>query len=335
MSFRLTFSRPLLEAMREAGLTDVEELARSVGIDPSMPEHANEEQIDALFSLAIERSPPWYGLLVATHIRSALFDIVGHAANSATLGEALHKLAHYKYEETGDWVVVERGPQQTTIRFNLDGKKHARQRLEFEQAFFVIFARELVGDNLSPVLVVNEFSEPEGECHRYISLFKCPIIFSGRENELVFTNVDWARPLSSASRNFSPSIMEQGGRLDKNWKKLDISSHVQELLRFKPSLTMVHVADRLKVIPRDLQRKLRIKKTSFKFLSEENKIQYACRYLRKGGHDPRKLQRDLGFATIKDFARALEQWSKTEQWSDAAPELRAIRIQVEDYLRKG
>ncbi|WP_394847338.1 AraC family transcriptional regulator ligand-binding domain-containing protein [Pendulispora brunnea] len=314
-------SRALLEAMR-AGLADIEDLARSVGLDPTMPEHASVEQVYDLFSLAAAKSPPWFGLIMGTHIDSELFDVV--AANSTTLGEGLQKLAYHKHEMSGEWRDIVREAERTTIRFKLTEGPFARQRQDFETSFSLRCARHLVGDEaLEPVRVAFEFERPAPEYYaHYVSTFKCEIFFNARNSELVFNSVDWARPISRASGDVPSSITQRGGRLDERWRGRNKSSRVREVLRTKPSSSIEEVAARLNLNRRDLQRQLQEEGNSFTQLVEEVKIRIACRCLQTEGYNLRKLRLELGYDTEQKLLRALEQWSRK------SPELRELLERV-------
>jgi AraC-like DNA-binding protein len=305
----------VLALVREAGF-DADALAREIGA-PSLSARLLPAQAETLLARTLDRiGDPDLGLRLGAVVRPELFGIAGFAAMAApTFGEALERLARFKRMLWIDQLELETIEEGQRVRAVIAGELHARLRADFELAFVVAFGR-MVTDRaeLKPRRVELRGTAPAAPRRaKYEALFRCPVEFEQRFDEVIFSRVDLRRPLVSHSPELSTLFNEHAERLLAESGSERASERaraaVRRLLRGEvPGVG--EVARALGMSVRSLQRKLTAEGTSFAALLEGTRQEVACELLTHTASDVAEISFMLGFSSPNSFHRAFRRWKR-------------------------
>jgi AraC-like DNA-binding protein len=312
--------RAAVGAARAAGL-DVAELLRRWEIprasleDPDFryPRHRWVELWQEVEDLSGDAS---IGLHAAERLPAEHFDIVDYlVASSEDLGAGLQRFERYfaivstgvehRLREAGDVVYLERF-------YAPDAVTRVPHPAEFAFACVVLRIRPLTAGDWRPRSVQFAHRAPSslGE-HRRV--FGCPVSFDAEVSAIAFDRQSLAIPMKAPRpelcRLLEAHGQEQLRRLPPPESFLDVVRRglLEELRGGDPELS--HVARKLGMSGRTLQRRLRDLGTSHQTLLEEVRRDLALRYLKDASLAVTEVAFLLGFSEVSNFYRAFRRWT--------------------------
>jgi AraC-like DNA-binding protein len=307
----------LLAACERCGVSRELVLGRA-GLDATRvaPEaRLSEQELFRLWSAALELSRnDDLSLLAAEASPPGAYGVVDFLLSHApTLGEGLARAARYfSLIHTGVRLATLEGPEECA----LDVGHHpdpvaARPAGEFSLAMFALRLRQNAGADLSFVRVECAYPEPHDrrELDRF---FASPLRFGAASNRLVLSKRDWDRqPLKSEPELFR--VLEDHARRveeelpdDSRWAAQVRKLVAEELKGGRPLAS--HVAKRLGMSERSLQRRLKEEGENFSLLLDELRARHAAVYLKDKRLSQVEVAHLLGFSDVSAFHRAHRRW---------------------------
>lgn len=303
------------QGLQAQNLYDAVRLDPSVLLDPDNRIPFN--QLVALYEKAAELTgDDNFGLHIGQSINPTAFDVVGYCAlNSPTLGAAFARVARYHSIWTdGALFTVETANDTSAIVYSYaDTSIHDhRQDAEMTLATVTTLCRNIASPDFAPTSVEFQHDAPR-DTSEHRQLFRCPIEFRAPSNKLTFASSFLSLPIAKADASLC-------ALLDR---------HAEELLaKFPPQHSLIdqvrsiiaaelrggdpaleHVAERLSLTPRTLQRKLQELGTSHNELLDQMRRQLAMRYLREREMAICEVAYLLGFSESSSFHRAFKRWT--------------------------
>ena len=312
--------RAAVGAARTAGL-DVAELLRRWEIpraaleDPDFrfPHHLWVELWQEVENLT---GDPWIGLHAAERLPAEHFDLIDYlVASSEDLGAGLKRFERYfaiistgvahRLREAGDLVYLERF-------YAPDAVTRVPHPAEFAFTCVVLRVRPLTAIVWRPhsVRFAHRAPPSAGE-HRRI--FGCPVAFDAEVSAIAFDRQSLTIPMKAPKpelcRLLEAHGQEQLRRLPSQASFLDLARHalLEELRGGDPELT--HVARKLGMSGRTLQRRLSEIGTSHQALLDEVRRDLALRYLKDASLAVTEVAFLLGFSEVSNFYRAFRRWT--------------------------
>jgi AraC-like DNA-binding protein len=308
----LTVPRAVQILMVEIGI-DLDALARKAGV-PSISSKLTPPQMDTLIDSAFEAvGDESMGLSAGADVRPELFGVVGLSAMAApTLGVALARIDRYKQIFSVDTIelVSGRGASRVRVLLNAPRGPHARARADMELAFILSFSRRMTRTRVTPLRVDLRGPAPAHRA-RLEAFFGSPVHYEQRDDAILLSSLDLARPLSSSSTELSGLLGPRAEQLLIESGSEDAVAQVRAVLRRMlngDEPTMGAVARALGTSPRSLQRRLAEARTSFAALLNEVRHELACERLVHSDIDLAEISFLLGFADARSFHRAFKRW---------------------------
>ncbi len=296
-------------------------LYAAVKLDPSVlldPDNRIPfDQLVALYEKTAELTGDNdFGLHLGQNINPTAFDVVGYCAlNSPTLGAAFARVARYHSIWTdGALFTLETSNDTSAIVYSYADSsiKEHRQDAEMTLATVATLCRNIASPDFAPTSIEFQHDAPR-DTSEHRQLFRCPIEFRAPSNKLTFASSFLSLPIAKADASLC-------ALLDR---------HAEELLaKFPPQHSLIdqvrsiiagelrggdpaleHVADRLSLTPRTLQRKLQELGTSHNELLDQMRRQLAMRYLREREMAICEVAYLLGFSEPSSFHRAFKRWT--------------------------
>lgn len=311
----------------------VDPILKQCGIEPRSLDNPDtliryRQFLQALQCACEVTGMPSFGLHLATRQPMTILGPVGFAmAEAPCLGAALQKLADYFHLHSNGGVVqlvVQDGTacwRYEILMSNLPGI-HVQEDLA--AALGVKFIRHFLGSDWEPDYVTLQRSTPPSS-GPYRALFRCPIHFEADSNQLVFSADLLNQPLSTGNSQLH-------GILNQHLQMLDTSiaaiarTDVQKaaLLCLKSGdCALGHVAARLGISPRSLQRRLQQEGTNFRNELDLVRVRIAKRHLAESKMSVTDLSDLLGFSDLAAFSRAFRRLTglSPRQWRQSVPAL--------------
>jgi AraC-like DNA-binding protein len=269
-----------------------------------------------------------FGLRVACEIPDGYGGVLEYLlCTSATLSSGYQRLSQFiriGYDESD--LRVHEEPLQVRLTRSASG---SRQYDEFLLGYLMTRGRRACGVDWTPRAAAFGHAAPADRA-LLEAIFRCPLAFGARQNELRFDRevgqvpllktdlplqavlIDYARSLIARQ----PAQGDLQGRLS--------AAILAEMPRQLP--TTASVARALKIEPRSLQRQLEKQGTTFARVREEHRRQLALRYLEDASLSIGEIAFLLQFAEIAPFDRAFKRWMGTSPsayrarlWTKPAP----------------
>jgi AraC-like DNA-binding protein len=256
---------------------------------------------------------PTLGLRLGDGARSEVYDVVSLAAlHSATLGEAMQKLARYKRLTCPEDIHIElsRDEAAVSMRWML-AEGHAPQFL-IDAVFAAHLALAERGTGRSIRLRRLELTRRPTASDVLHAHFHCELRFNAAQDRIVYERADLDLPFITHDQDhlarllptLEASLQEQSATTslrDKVWNVLARGMRGSHL-------RMAQVADALHLSPRTLQRKLGEAGTSYQQLLDQVRRHLAQRLLNATDLDTGEIAFLLGFEELNSFNRAFRQW---------------------------
>jgi AraC-like DNA-binding protein len=311
--------RPLISGLRRLG-HDPAGIFQAIGIDDrSLTDPDGRVPVSvatALFTRGVEQTGDAnLGLHLAEQAELSAFDVHFYAmASSPTLGAAFERLCRYQrlIHETSR-VDLEIDGERAALRHQLAGGRTApRQTAEFLLTAWVRAGRVVTGMDWNPLEV--RFAHPAPDDVRdHVRVFGCPLHFTMGENALILP----------ASLLHAPCVRADAGliavldryavdRLEDAPRTTSVADRVRTLLREElrgGEPTAVHMAARLKMSVRTLNRALAAEGTSHRELLDALRRDLAARFLKSRDASIAEVGFLLGFSELSSFHRAFKRWT--------------------------
>lgn len=304
------------------GVRDAGAIAEDHGLSLSTLDRADarapQQAYNALFeALAARAADPDFGLHFAEALDLDAFDVVGHlAAKSATLGEALDRVARYsRIVHDGGRFEIDSNGARALVFPGCRGLIHQvpRQVAEFSAASVITLARVATGAPIVPVAVELRHPRPS-RITEHRRVLQVEPSFGAAENVIVLDRAALDLKIVSQERAVAAYLdayaRDALTRLPP--EEEDLASKVQrlvvtELARGDTSAT--RIGKLLGMHPRTMQRRLAELDTSLAALVDEARASLARRYLADDRLAVGEIAFLLGFSDPSNFHRAFRRWT--------------------------
>jgi AraC-like DNA-binding protein len=310
--------RGIAEVLAGEGL-DVRRLCGAAGIDIATLDIPGArfptEKLSRLWELAAEWSRnPAIGLAQSNVAKPANFDVVGYAMMSCpTLLASFERLLRYLHI-LSDGIAIDAHHDEGGFRVSFqllgEGRPAPRQRVEFILVTVVTFCRWFAGRDLQLLAVELAYPEP-ADVAPYRDAFRCPIIFNGMRNSLLFCIADIAAPLLTSNAQMAKLHEQFASEYLERFDRAEVSYRAREaIVRLLPDgePRRGELARALCMSERTLQRRLGQEGTSFHRLLNDTRRELAERYLGRLHLSLAETAYLLGFADHSSFSRACKRW---------------------------
>ena len=274
-------------------------------------------QLVALYEKAAELTGDNnFGLHLGQSITPTAFDVVGYCAlNSQTLGAAFARVARYHSIWTdGALFTVETTNDTSAVVYSYaDTSIHDhRQDAEMTLAIVTTLCRNIASADFAPTFVEFQHDAPR-DTSEHRRLFRCPMEFRSPSNKLTFPSTFLSLPIAKADASLCALLDRHAEELLAKFPpQHSLVDQVRSIITAElrggdPSLE--HVADKLSLTPRTLQRKLQDLGASHNELLDQMRRQLAMRYLREREMAICEVAYLLGFSESSSFHRAFKRWT--------------------------
>jgi AraC-like DNA-binding protein len=318
----------LLDRLAALGV-DIERLLHTAGLarsrfQPPKARLTTSEFFAMWGALADLGGDPDIGLRLGSSALPHQYDVVSSAAlHSATLGDALLKLARYKRLVCPEQVAIETHEDEARVRFEwlLARSSPPQQLIDATFAGTLTLARR---GTQQPIMLerVELARAPGGTAHlnRY---FGCEVRFDAAADVLVFPKVALAEPFVTYNSDLQAMLVSGlEAQLGADSKPSSLADDVRCALRRgmsgeRPSIDKI--AKNLGLSARTLQRRLEEAGTTYQRLLDEVRHESARRLLASTEVDTEEVAFLLGFEEYNSFTRAFQSWEGTtpKQWRGA------------------
>jgi AraC-like DNA-binding protein len=296
-------------------------ILRRAAIDPAALA-ARDARLDhdaacALWELVTAEHPdPIVGIHFAQGLTASSLGVVGYLAmSSATALDALHRVGSYHSLVKGDGAVtIEERHGEVRI---VDGPGPDRSPWARHLAEAVIFAYRFCIEQWSARTVIPRKVRFQHRAPRESELveraFGCRVTFGAPVNEIIFATADLRVPFvtrDAALVEYLSPVADQ--LLDALPHSDTLLGSVERAIRLDlPSgdISLGHVAHRLGVGERTLQRRLRDRSLSFQEIVDRVRRTAATRLLDDPGLGLEDVAFLLGYADTSSFRRAHKRWT--------------------------
>ncbi|MEH6649471.1 MAG: AraC family transcriptional regulator [Motiliproteus sp.] len=274
-------------------------------------------RISKVMRLAVEASGDEnFGLMVAKYIRPTSWHALGISIwASQCMRESFDRLVRYRrmfntaleidMEEKDEHVIA-------TIHFPKTYKPLLCDTdMDAIIATIVLTCRHAAEGNFRPIRVHLSRPLPKN-AQGFERLFRCPIIFSAEQNQIIIARKDLESPLPTRNAELAvlndQLIQEYIARLNRHDIVNQVYSKLMETLgREKPD--QATLASALHLSKRNLQLKLRQAGTSYQEILDQLRTELAKQYLQQSHLSINEISYLLGFSKVGSFTRAFRQWT--------------------------
>ena len=315
----------LLDRLARLGV-DVDQLLRAAGVarsrfQPSKARLSTHEFFALWGALERAASAPDLGLRLGSSALPHQYDVVFSAAlHSATLGEALHKLARYKRLVCPEQVVLEVANGEAKIRFEWLLADTNPPQFLIDATFTGTLALARRGTEKTIVARRIELLRSRGNEALLQQYFGCELRFGAAADALVLDQAALAEPFVTYNSELQ-ALLVSGleDALSARVKEHSLTDDVRAALRHNMSgerPTLDKIAKALGMSSRTLQRRLEDAGTTYQSLLDEVRRESARRLLAKTDVDAEEVAFLLGFEEYNSFTRAFQAWegATPKQW---------------------
>ena len=256
---------------------------------------------------------PTLGLRLGDGTRTEIYDVVALAAlHSATLGEALQKLARYKRLTCPEDINIElsRDEAAVSMRWMLAEGHTPDFLIDAIFAFHLALAERGTGRSIR--LRRLELTRRPIAVDVLSAHFQCELRFNATQDRIVYDRADLELPFVTHDQDHLATLLPT---LEASLQELSATTSLRDkvwnvLARGMRGghLRMAQVADALHLSPRTLQRKLGEAGTSYQQVLDQVRRHLARRLLDATDLDTGEIAFLLGFEELNSFNRAFRQW---------------------------
>jgi AraC-like DNA-binding protein len=304
----------------EARGMDPEPVFRAAGVDPAALKVPGK-RVPVRTALRLWQvvddavRDPAFGIEVARQMHGAAMHGLGYAwLSSATLGEAMRRLARYFHVLTDVWSLqLSESPHGTRMTFVFAApSRHPSLWLhDWMVAGLVRLCRITYGEAFAPLGVTLVRSRPDPVAP-FTDWFRCPIEWDADTASMRCRPEELVQPLPTSNPDVALAneriMLEYLERLDRADIAAQVRRRILELLPSGPP-TQLEIARALALSPRTLHRRLAEAKTSFAELLDETRRELAAGYLQRTDYAIAEVAYLVGFAEVSSFNRAFRRWT--------------------------
>lgn len=317
-SDQIALPSALSARLRTLGV-DIERVGQLAGLPEGLLSERHEKvklstrQFFDIWRALAQVSDTSFGLRLGGEVPSEHYDIASVAAlHSATLGDALQKVARYKRllcpEEL---MLVEDGDSiRLHTRWTM-AKSHAPELLiDAMFASIITLCRRGTGQAIHPrAIELTRRPDPSSPLPHY---FGCPVHFNAPLDVLVFDRALMHQPFITYNQDMLTVLLPGlEVELARSLQGDSLPNQVMAILGRsmrgqRPSVNSV--AAELYVSPRTLQRRLQQHGYSYQQLLDKTRHRTACQLLADTSLELGEIAFVLGFEELNSFSRAFMQW---------------------------
>lgn len=257
------------------------------------------------------------GLLIGSRALDDGYSVAGAVAlHAPNLAKALETHARYKRLTCPERVVIEVGSGEASIHFHwiLATSDVPRLLVDGSFASFVALARRGTGGEARPKRI--ELARRKADVSLLRDHFRCEVRFDAHLDRIVFEESALSLPFVTADAEafavLVPGLEAQlVGRSRRRTLRDDVRITIARNMSSGARPTVGHVARRLHLSARTLQRRLGEEQTSYQEQLDEVRRASARRLLANTDLDAVEIAFLLGFEEPSSFARAFRTWERT------------------------
>jgi AraC-like DNA-binding protein len=290
------------------------------------------EELFGLWQAIAEVSDdPVIGLSLGSEDRLERNDPAAIAALcSQSFRDAVGRMARYKQLTCPEEIRISADQDETAIEFVwlLARGEEPSVLVDLCLSWILGIGRRGTGNQVRPLRL--ELMRPSAQRKRLEAHFGCRVRFGAPRNALVFRAGDLERPFVTHNQELlamlAPQLEEELGARESGQTLGDrVKATVKRLLAGqRPSLP--HVARRLGLSARTLQRRLTDSGATFQVIVEEARRELAHHYLGQRSLELNETAYLLGYEDANSFFRAFQQWEGTSpgEWRNRHRPQRAL-----------
>ncbi|WP_445143700.1 AraC family transcriptional regulator [Dyella sp. Tek66A03] len=314
---QIPLNRGASERLTALGV-DVPAVLKHAGLPSDLMEQARATVTTTQFfnlwrSVEALYDDPTLGLRLGDGTRTAVYDVVSLAAlHSATLGEAMQKLARYKRLTCPEDINIELGRDEAAVSMRWMLAEGQAPHFLIDAVFASHFALAERGTGRSIRLRRLELTRRPIAADVLAAHFRCELRFNAAQDRIVYDRPDLDLPFITHDQDHLATLLPT---LEASLHELSTTTSLHDkvwnvLARGMRGghLRMAQVADVLHLSPRTLQRKLGEAGTSYQQLLDQVRRHLARRLLDATDLDTGEIAFLLGFEELNSFNRAFRQW---------------------------
>lgn len=306
----------LLGALRKiAGPDDFQRILDAAGISiPADPLRAriSRDQIVRLYKAASQVTGDEMMGLWSRPIRAgALKQICAASLNASSLGAGIFRMATFWNLVLDDYrLMLTTSPERATLSL------HPREGAAVNRFGHMLLlklthglASWLNGRELPVATVAFAFPRPSF-AQDYQVLFPADCSFSQNRSEISFDRAVWGNPINRNAADMTEFLTQA----PRDWiftasREHALALRVREILyQSQFEATLKETAERLRMTPRTLMRKLDLQATSFQAIKDSARRDMAMSALSEG-KPVEAVAQDLGFSSVSTFHRGFKKWT--------------------------
>jgi AraC-like DNA-binding protein len=236
-------------------------------------------------------------------------------ASSASLGEALRRLARYSGIKNEGVKLRYSGRNTMSVTFEYTGVSRLddRQQIEFIVALLVRLCKRLAGRELRPTAITLMHHRPETPA-AINGFFGCKPTFGASADRVSYPKASERTPIPSADPflnallvKYCDAALSTRKRKSKQWR-LHVENAIAPLLPHGQA-RKAEIAQRLGVSQRTLARRLASEGVSFVEVLDNLRFDLAKRYLQEPGLPTSQVGWLLGYKESSAFIHAFKRWT--------------------------
>lgn len=257
---------------------------------------------------------PALGLYIGEHIQPRHAGIMGYIGLSCdSLGEAFMRFERFhRLVYDGNPAVMSIHGDVVSLSWGIEHGLPGQLADETAIAAFATIVRRLVNRKLEPTSI-NFVNPAPADTRVYEEFFGCPVTFGGTLTCVTFPTAYLMLPIAHSDPGLRTLLENQAeallralpsGQVFQTELKAALARSLHE-----GAPTLEHVAQRLNMSPRTLQRRLAELDLSFQHLLDRTRAELARGYLLEGNLTLSEIALLLGYSEQSAFNRAFKRWT--------------------------
>jgi AraC-like DNA-binding protein len=323
--------RVLLDAARRAGVA-TEHVLSEIGVDKETLDAPNGwisvEAMTKAWAVAPALSKnPNFGLHAGESAPTGVYGLLEFAIiSSPTVYAALERVSRF-YRLIGAMSDVEIEARGSDVCITVSPLVRAAPNAlrHYDEYFFALLAtraRVLAPDDIVPRLVRFTHDAPQSTAE-HARIFRAPVSFSERRNELVIERAALETPMCTSNASLASVLEQTSDALMTSTSpppRTDASDALAIEARVRAALpnamragdpSIAALARKIGTSPRTLQRKLRERGVSYAHVVDDVRREIAERHIEAGDTSFGEIAFTLGFSQPSAFHRAFKRWTGT------------------------
>ncbi len=272
------------------------------------------EWIGLLHAIAEVDPRPALGLYIGEHIAPRHAGVMGYIGLSCdALGEAFMRFERFhRLVYDGNPAVMQIHGDAVSLSWGIEHGLPGQLPDETAIAAFATIVRKLVNQKLIPT-AINFVNPAPADVAVYEDFFGCPVTFGGTLTSVTFPTRYLMLPIAHSDPGLRTLLENQAEALLRALpSKQGFQNELKEALArslHEGAPTLEHVAQRLALSPRTLQRRLTDLDLSFQHLLDRTRAELARGYLLEGNLTLSDIALLLGYSEQSAFNRAFKRWT--------------------------